>query len=239
MAMNYLPIPFVSVTVIVPFYNEAENILPLARELAAVRAGVKDLTALFVDDGSTDDTWRAIQQAAGLYPWIGGLHHSRNRGQSAALLNGMHQAAGDVIVTMDGDLQNAPADIPVLLEPLVQCDVVCGCRSRRGDTLSKRMGSVVANRVRQWITHDGIQDTGCGLKAFRRECISDLPPLNGMHRFMPAYFMLHGRRITQVPVNYRPRQHGVSKYSNLGRLPATLFDLLGFCWYRSRLLIKK
>ena len=228
-----------SVTVIVPFYNEAENILPLARELAAVRAGVGDLNALFVDDGSKDDTWRAIQQAAGLHPWIRGLHHSRNQGQSAALLSGMRQAAGDVIVTLDGDLQNNPSDIPALLERLAQCDVVYGCRSRRSATISRRLGSAIANRVRQWITHDGIQDVGCGLKAFRRECVSDLPPLNGMHRFMPAYFMLHGRRITQMPVHYRPRQHGVSKYSNLGRLPATLFDLLGFCWYRSRLLVQK
>jgi dolichol-phosphate mannosyltransferase len=229
----------VSVTVIVPFRNEGENILPLAHELAAVRAGVQDLTALFVDDGSTDGTWQAIQQAAASHPWIRGLRHSRNRGQSAALLSGLHQASGGVVVTMDGDLQNVPGDIPVLLEHLRQCDVVCGYRPRRGDTVSRRLGSAIANRVRQWITRDGVRDAGCGLKAFRRECIQDLPPLNGMHRFMPAYFMLHGRRIAQVPVNYRPRQHGVSKYSNLGRLPATLFDLLGFCWYRSRLLAEK
>jgi dolichol-phosphate mannosyltransferase len=229
----------VSVTVIIPFYNEVENILPLAQELAAVQSKIQDLTALFVDDGSTDGTWQAIQQAAGLHPWIRGLRHASNRGQSAALLNGLRQASGDVIVTMDGDLQNAPADIPAMLERLKQCDVVCGCRSKRGATVSRRWGSAIANRVRQWVTHDGVRDTGCGLKAFRRECISDLPPLSGMHRFMPAYFMLHERRIMQVPVNYRPRQHGVSKYTNLGRLPTTLFDLLGFCWYRSRLLAAK
>ena len=227
------------VTVIIPFFNEAENILPLALELAAVQAKIQDLTALFVDDGSTDGTWRAIQQAVGLHPWIRGLHHSSNRGQSAALLSGLRQASGDMVVTMDGDLQNDPADIPVLLEHLKQCDVVCGCRARRGDAVSRRWASFIANRVRQWVTHDGIRDTGCGLKAFRRECISDLPPLSGMHRFMPAYFRLHERRIVQVPVNYRPRQHGGSKYTNLGRLPVTLFDLLGFYWYRNRLLAAK
>ena len=228
-----------SVTVIIPFFNEAENILPLMLELAAVQAKTQDLTALFVDDGSTDNTWQAIQEAAGLYPWIRGLHHSPNRGQSAALLTGLRQASGDIVVTMDGDSQNDPADIPVLLEHLKQCDVVCGCRAKRGDSLSRRWAAIIANRVRQWVTHDGVRDTGCGLKAFRRECISDLPALSGMHRFMPAYFMLHERRIMQVPVNYRPRQHGVSKYTNLGRLPITLFDLLGFCWYRSRLLAAK
>lgn len=213
--------------------------MPLANELTAVQAKIQDLTALFVDDGSTDGTWKAIQQVAGLHPWIRGLHHSSNRGQSAALLSGLRRASGDVIVTMDGDMQNDPADIPVLLERLTQCDVVCGYRSKRGATVSRRWGSAIANRVRQWVTHDGVRDTGCGLKAFRREYISDLPPLSGMHRFMPAYFMLHERRIVQVPVNYRPRQHGVSKYTNLGRLPITLFDLLGFCWYRSRLLAAK
>lgn len=228
-----------SVTVVIPFHNEVENILPLAHELAAVQAKIQDLTALFVDDGSTDGTWQAIQQAAGLHSWIRGLRHSSNRGQSAALLSGLRQASGDVVVTMDGDLQNDPADILVLLEHLKQCDVVCGCRPQRGATVSRRWGSAIANRVRQWVTHDGVHDAGCGLKAFRRECVSDLPPLSGVHRFMPAYFMLHERRIVQVPVNYRPRQHGVSKYTNLGRLPITLFDLLGFCWYRSRLLAAK
>ena len=228
-----------NVTVIIPFHNEVENLLTLAHELAGVRAGVENLSALFVDDGSTDGTWQAIQEAAGRYPWIRGIRHSASHGQSAALLSGLRQASGDVIVTMDGDLQNDPADIPGMLERLKDCDVVCGCRIARGDAASRRWGSVIANRVRQWVTHDGIRDSGCGLKAFRRECVSDLPPLNGMHRFMPAYFMLHDRRIVEVPVNHRSRQHGVSKYTNLGRLPTALCDLLGFCWYRSRLLAAK
>jgi dolichol-phosphate mannosyltransferase len=228
-----------SVTVIIPFHNEEENILQLARELAAIETEIGNLTAVFVDDGSSDGTWQAIQQVTGLHSWVRGVRHSASRGQSAALLSGLRQATGDFIVTMDGDLQNDPADIPNLLERLRQCDVVCGCRIRRDDTVSRRWGSLIANRVRQWVTHDGIRDTGCGLKAFRRECISDLPPLKGMHRFMPAYFMLHDRRIAEVPVNHRSRQHGASKYTNLGRLPSTLFDLFGFYWYRRRLLAAK
>ena len=216
-----------------------ENILPLAQELAAVEAGIGNMTAVFVDDGSTDGTWQAIQQAVGLYPWIQSIRHPASRGQSAALLTGMREASGDFIVTMDGDRQNDPADIPNMLERLKQFDAVCGCRTRRDDTASRRWGSIIANRVRQWVTHDGIRDTGCGLKAFRRECIPDLPPLHGMHRFMPAYFILHGRRIAEVPINHRSRQRGTSKYTNLGRLPTTLFDLLGFYWYRKRLLAAK
>jgi len=231
--------PPVRVTVVIPLFNEADNVAPLARELSAVRGQIAGLTALFVDDGSTDGTWRAITQARADHPWIGALRLARNRGQSAALLAGLRQAESEVVVTMDGDLQNDPADIPLLLEKLEGCDVACGFRAQRASTLSRRLGSVIANLARRWVTRDGIIDTGCGLKAFRRECVSDLPPLKGMHRFMPAYFALHERRIAQVAVKSRPRQHGTSKYTNLRRLPGTLFDLVGFHWYRRRLLNAK
>ena len=228
-----------NVTVVIPFYNEAENIAPLAAELCAVRRVLPDLTALFVDDGSSDGTRAAIEQAGAAQPWLRGVRHARNRGQSAAMLTGLHAATGDILVTMDGDLQNDPADIPALVAQMTDADVVCGYRAKRRDTLARRLGSRLGNAVRRWVTHDGIRDTGCSLKAFRRECVGDLPPLNGVHRFMPAYFLLHGRRIREVPVNHRPRQHGVSKYTNLKRLPKTMFDLLGFYWYRTRLLTDK
>jgi len=228
-----------NVSVVIPFYNEAENVEPLANELAAEQRQIPGLTAIFVDDGSVDGTWNAVRQASALHSWIRGVRHAVNLGQSAALLTGFREASGDGIVTMDGDLQNDPRDIRRLLERLKQCDVVCGFREKRDDRFSRRLGSVVANAVRRWVTHDGVRDTGCSLKAFRRECLQDLPPLDGMHRFMPAYFLLHGRRLEQIPVSHRPRQRGVSKYSNLRRLPRTLFDLVGFCWYRKRLLIER
>jgi glycosyltransferase involved in cell wall biosynthesis len=152
------------------------------------------------------------------------------------MLDGFRQARGAVIVTMDGDLQNDATDIPRLLDALKNCDVVCGYRANRRDTWSRRAASRLANAVRNLVTRDGIRDTGCSLKAFRRECAADLPPLNGVHRFMPAYFRLHGRRIEQIPVNHRARKHGRSKYTNLKRLPATVLDLFGFWWYRRRLL---
>ncbi len=228
-----------NVTVVIPFYNEAENIAPLVAELCAVRRALPELTALLVDDGSSDGTWAAIAQASAEQPWIRGLHHARNRGQSAAMLTGLRAAPGDILVTMDGDLQNDPGDIPQLVAQMGDADVVCGYRAKRRDSFARRLGSRLGNAVRRWVTHDGIRDTGCSLKAFRRECVGDLPPLNGVHRFMPAYFLLHGRRIREVPVNHRPRQHGVSKYTNLKRLPKTMFDLLGFYWYRTRLLTEK
>jgi dolichol-phosphate mannosyltransferase len=226
------------VSIVIPVYNECDNIEPLASELNAVCEKFVSPEVLFVDDGSTDDTWKRITDTAGRHPFMGGLRFDRNRGQSAALLAGFRQAKGNVLVMLDGDLQNNPKDIPRLLEKLEGCDVVCGYRANRKDRWSRRVGSRIGNTVRDWITHDGVRDTGCTLKAFRRECMDDLPPLNGMHRFMPAYFKLHGRRVEQVPVGHRARHAGRSKYSNLKRLPHTLFDLIGFVWYRRRLLTR-
>ncbi|MBN1269086.1 MAG: glycosyltransferase family 2 protein [Kiritimatiellae bacterium] len=224
------------VSIVIPVYNEEDNILPLAEEIAALAPRCPDLEALFVDDGSTDATWAHILEARGKHPHITALRHPQRQGQTAAVLNGLQQAGGEVLVTMDGDLQNDPADIPSLLAELENCDCVCGYRAHRQDSWSKRAASRLANRVRNWVTRDGILDTGCSLKAFRRHCLTDLPRLSGVHRFMPAYFKLHGRAVRQVPVNHRPRRHGRSKYTNLRRLPTTIADLFGFWWYRNRLL---
>ena len=150
------------------------------------------------------------------------------------MLRGLAAARHDIVVTLDGDLQNDPADIPALAAKVGEFDVVCGFRAKRRDTWSRRIGSRLANRIRNSVTRDGMRDTGCSLKAFRRECAADLPRLDGVHRFMPAYFRLHHRTICEVPVNHRARQHGVSKYTNLKRLPRTIRDLLGFAWIRSR-----
>jgi dolichol-phosphate mannosyltransferase len=224
------------VSIVIPVYNEQDNILPLAEELNRLTAALPDLEVLLVDDGSRDQTWARIQEAHTRFPCVNGLHYDRNRGQSSAMLVGMTHAAGDVVVTLDGDLQNNPADIPRLVAELGDGDVVCGYRAKRKDTWARRVGSRLANRVRNWGTRDGIRDTGCSLKAFRRACVTDLPPMEGVHRFMPAYFKLHGRRIKEVAVDHRPRTHGQSKYTNMKRLPRTIFDLFGFVWYRKRYL---
>lgn len=225
-----------TISIIIPVFNEAENVLPLADELAAVAGRLPPLEVLFVDDGSTDATPQRIREAAARHPFVRGLRFPVNQGQSLAMLAGLRAARGEVLITMDGDRQNNPADIPRLLEALRGVDVVCGRRARRRDSWSRRAASRIGNTVRNWFTHDGIRDTGCSLKAFRRECAEDLPSVRGVHRFMPAYFRMHGRRIVELDVDHRPRAGGVSKYSNLRRLPQTVFDLFGFLWYRRRAL---
>ena len=224
------------VSIVIPVYNEQDNILPLAGELQRLTGALPDLEVLLVDDGSRDGTWARIQEAHAQYPCVHGLHYATNRGQSSAMLTGLARAAGEVVVTLDGDLQNNPADIPRLVAELTDCDVVCGYRAKRKDTWARRVGSRLANRVRNWGTRDGIRDTGCSLKAFRKVCVGDLPPVEGVHRFMPAYFKLNGRRIKEVAVDHRARTHGQSKYTNMKRLPRTIFDLFGFVWYRKRYL---
>jgi len=225
-------------SIIVPVYNEQDNIKPLYKQiLKSIEPLNISWELILVDDGSQDKSQAVCQELAKNDP----THTSvivlrRNFGQTAAIAAGIDHARGEVIVLLDADMQNDPADIPRLLDALKVCDVVCGYRANRRDTWSRRAASRIANAFRNAVTRDGIRDTGCSLKAFRRECAADLPPLNGMHRFMPAYFRLHGRRIEQIPVNHRARKHGRSKYTNLKRLPATLLDLFGFWWYRRRLL---
>lgn len=224
------------VSVVIPVYQEEGNIMPLADEFVPVAGALPGLEVILVDDGSTDGTWAAITEACARHPFLRGIRGERNRGQSAAMLLGLREARGDVLVTLDGDRQNNPADIPALVERTQRFDVVCGYRAKRRDTWSRRVASRIGNGIRNAVTRDGLRDTGCSLKAFRRACLDDLPPLNGVHRFMGAYFRLAGRTIEQLPVDHRPRVHGTSKYTNLKRLPRTAFDLIGFLWYRSRVL---
>ena len=223
-------------SIVIPVFNEETNVGILASELRPVLDTLGDAEAILVDDGSRDGTWKAISAAHAADPRIRGIHCEENRGQTSAMLLGLHAATGDVVATLDGDLQNNPADIPKLVAELRQADAVCGYRAKRRDSWSKRVASRIGNRIRNWATKDGLRDTGCSLKVFRRELVNDLPWLNGAHRFMGAYFRLHGRTIVEMPVDHRPRVHGQSKYTNLKRLPRTTADLIGFLWYRSRRL---
>ena len=226
-----------NVSVIVPVYNEKENLSQTIEEVEqALTAPAVTYELIFVNDCSSDGSREQLNALSEQHPPVVASHLEQRSGQSAAMLKGMEIASGATIITMDGDCQNNPADIPLLLETLESCDVVCGFRAKRADSWSRRAGSRLANKVRNWITKDGIRDTGCSLKAFRSECCQDLPPLEGVHRFMPAYFMLNGRSIKEVPVDHRPRTRGNSKYTNLSRLPRTIADLFGFRWYRKRFL---
>ena len=224
-----------ALSVVVPLYNEEENVPILQRELAVALEGL-DYEILFVDDGSRDGTRASIQpDAAGR---VRVLVFEKNAGQSAAMYAGLHAARGQAVALLDGDLQNDPADIRKLLAELDRgaADLVCGYRARRKDTVVKRLTSRVANFVRSRFTGDGVRDTGCTLKAMRRECVSALVPFTGMHRFIPALVKGAGYRLVEVPVNHRPRQYGVSKYGLGNRAVRATVDMFGVRWLLSRQL---
>lgn len=221
-----------AVSVVVPLFNEEENVPILQSELAAALSGL-DYEIIFVDDGSSDRTVERIAPG----PEIRVLRFEKNAGQSAALYAGLGSARGATAVLIDGDLQNDPADIPRLLAEIERgADLVCGYRAQRKDTLVKRTTSRVANFVRSRFTKDGVRDTGCTLKAMRRECISTLLPFKGMHRFIPALVKGAGYRLVEIPVNHRPRKFGESKYGLGNRAVRATVDMFGVRWLLSRRL---
>ena len=226
-----------ALTVVIPAYNERANVEPCYRELVGVLEALgQSFEILFVDDGSTDGTSGALRGLASADPRVRALRFRRNAGQTAALQAGFRAARGAVVVTMDADLQNDPHDIPKLLAALPGHDAVCGWRVDRQDPWTKRVASRVANRVRDRFTRDGVHDTGCTLKAFRREAVESLHLYRGMHRFLPALLQMEGRRVAEVPVAHRPRRAGVSKYGNWGRMWAGLADLYAVRWMARRRL---
>lgn len=222
------------VSIVVPLYNERENVPLLVERTVAAMATAPDVSyeLILVDDGSTDGTREAVDAAAG--GPVRALHMAGNQGQSAAVVAGLRHARGEYVLTMDGDLQNDPADFPRVLDLLREYDCVCGYRENRQDTWVKRLSSRVANRVRNWILKDGIRDSGCGVKGFRRACIEHIVPFNGAHRFMAAMLRAQGFSIVECPVAHHPRVHGVSKYGIGNRLWRGLYDLFGVAWLRRR-----
>jgi dolichol-phosphate mannosyltransferase len=226
-----------ALSVVIPAYNEAPNVEPCYRELVEVlAAGGRAFEVVFVDDGSTDDTAAAVRRLARADPRVRLLRFRRNAGQTAALDAGFRAARGAVVVTMDADLQNDPRDIPRLLAALAGQDAVCGWRVDRRDPWTKRLASRVANPVRNWFTRDGVHDTGCSLKAFRREALQRLHLYRGMHRFLPALLQMEGFRVAEIPVSHRPRRAGVSKYGNWRRLWTGVADLWAVRWMARRRL---
>ena len=224
-----------AVSVVVPLFNEEESVPILQSELTAALAGL-DYEIIFVDDESSDQTVARIA----LGPGIRVLRFEKNAGQSAALYAGLHSARGATAVLIDGDLQNDPADIPRLLAEIGRgADLVCGYRAQRKDTFVKRVTSRVANFVRSRFTKDGVRDTGCTLKAMRRECIGALLPFKGMHRFIPALVKGAGYRLVEIPVNHRPRKFGQSKYGLGNRAIRATVDMFGVRWLLSRQLSYK
>src|SRR5437588_313667 len=226
------------ISVVVPVKDEAGNVGPLAREIAAALNG-ENYEIIFVDDGSVDSTASELMQLKSELP-VRVLAHGRNLGQSRALRTGVRAARGDVIVTLDGDGQNDPADIPALIAALrargndLEFAMVAGERRKREDNWQKRMASRFANRVRKRLLNDGAKDTGCGLKAFRRDSFLALPYFDHMHRYLIALMLREGYRIDFLPVAHRPRRVGQSKYGVWDRLAVGVTDLAGVMWLNRR-----
>ncbi len=224
-----------AISIILPCYNEAENLPVLAAEIeAAMREMAGTYEVLFVDAGSTDDTQRVLAALAAADSRRRVLRSSRNCGQSAALAAGFDAARGGVLVTLDADLQNDPGDISLLLDALEGVELAAGIRVRRQDSWVRRVSSRLANGVRSRALDDATPDTGCSLKAFRRDVAVRLPRFVGMHRFLPALVQMDGGRVRHVPVRHRPRLHGKTKYNVRNRLVRGLVDLLGVLWLKRR-----
>lgn len=224
------------ISVLLPAYNEEACIETVVREAAGVLRGMgRPFEILVVDDGSTDATPDRLKALRAELPELRLLVLARNSGQSAALGAAFRAARGAIFVTLDADGQNDPADIPALVARLAACDLCCGYRARRQDVWSKRIGSRLANAIRNRALRETIRDTGCTLKAFRAEWTRSLPmQFRGMHRFLPALMAMAGARIEEIPVNHRPRAAGTSKYTNWGRLKETLWDLWAVRWMQKR-----
>ncbi len=227
------------VSVVTPMFNEEGAAAALVAEIAAAMAG-RAFEIIAVDDASTDATADRLAAAKADTPQLRVLRHGANAGQSRAVRTGVFAARGDIVVTLDGDGQNDPADIPLLLAALAAADagprlmMAAGERRERRDSFGKRIASRLANRVRSGLLGDGAADTGCGLKAFRRAAYLRLPYFDHSHRYLPALMRREGFDVAFVPVSHRPRAHGTSKYTNLGRLAVAIRDMLGVMWLKDR-----
>lgn len=219
-------------SVVIPARNEALNIANLVREIDAALQGFQPFEIIVVDDGSTDGTGAAAK----VLPHVRVLRHPVSAGQSAAVHSGVMAARAELICTLDGDGQNPPSNLPALVAPLSdpRVGLVAGQRVGRQDTVSKRYASKAANAIRGWALKDGTRDTGCGLKAFRRDAFLRLPFFNHMHRYLPALFKRDGWQIAHVDVTHRARGAGVSNYTNLQRALVGVVDLMGVAWLLRR-----
>jgi glycosyltransferase involved in cell wall biosynthesis len=222
-----------TVSVVVPVRNEAGNIAPLVAEIAAALNGQWVFEVVYVDDGSTDGTGAELDQLMKERPWLRRIHHKQSCGQSAAVRTGVTAARAAIVVTLDGDGQNDPAFIPALVRTLengARVGLVAGQRVGRKASGFKKFQSRIANLVRGAVLRDGTRDTGCGLKAFRRDIFLRLPYFDGLHRFLPALVRREGYAIGYVDVVDRPRTHGVSNYGMWDRLWVGILDLAGVWW---------
>ncbi len=235
--MAQTPTPPPQISVVVPVFDEEGAAPDLAREIAAAFEG-RNYEMIFVDDRSRDATLAVMTAMKAEFPTLRVLSHRKNSGQSRSIRTGILAARGEVILTLDGDGQNDPADGPILVDALLagppELALVGGERVKRQDSQAKKIASRFGNGVRKRLLKDTANDTGCGLKAFRREAFLRLPYFDHIHRYIPALMLREGYEVDFRAVNHRHRQTGQSKYTNFGRLMASVSDLLGVMWLQTR-----
>ena len=235
--MTHAPPPWLSM--VIPIKDERDNLQPLTTQLTKVLGSLEQsreapFEIVYVDDGSTDGSSALLDEIGRETPEVRVIHFARNHGQTAAFAAGFRHAHGELIATLDGDLQYDPADITLLLPLITEYDLVCGRRRQRLDTLIRRLSSRMAYLIRNAVLRDGIHDSGCSLKVFRRAVVERIPLFHNMHRFFPALAKMHGFSVTEVPVQHFPRAHGYSKYGVGNRLFAGLYDLVAVRWMQKR-----
>lgn len=223
------------ISIIIPLYNEVDNIEPLGYSIINAMQG-QNYEVVFVDDGSADGSTQKLREWCAQHTNFRTIYFRKNAGQTAAMDAGFRHARGKYVVSMDADMQNDPADIPKLLEKLNTYDMVCGWRQKRNDPWIKRISSKVANYIRNKLSREDIRDTGCSLKAYRRECLDHIKLYNGMHRFLPTLFKMEGFTVTEIVVNHYPRKFGKSKYGISNRAFRAFIDLLVVRWMKKRKL---
>ena len=227
----------IALSIVIPAFNEERNVeLLYARIKETIDRMGKEYEIIFIDDGSEDNTFQLLLEINEQDSRVRLIRFKKKSGQTAALDAGIRAARGDVLITMDADLQNDPADIPHLLERLNEADVVSGWRYKRADSFLKIASSRIANFVRNWVTGENIIDTGCSLRAYKKACMDRLKLFDGMHRFLPTLLKMEGFKVIEVKVSHFPRRYGRSKYNIRNRLFRGFIDLLAVCWMKKRKL---
>jgi len=225
----------IDISLVVPVYNEEENLPILIPEMTEVLQGLgKSYEMIFVDDGSTDGSRALLKRMIAQDPQIRLLGFKRNCGETAAGAAGLKEARGEIVITMDADLQNDPKDIPKMLDYLKNYDMVSGWREKREDSRIKRITSKIANGIRNGLSKESVRDSGCTFRTYKRECLQNLKLYKGMHRFMPTLVRMEGFRVIEIPISHRPRKFGVSKYNTWNRMWRAFVDLLAVRWMKNR-----
>lgn len=227
----------IEISVVAPVFNEIENLRPLTDKInQAMTEHFASFEIIYIDDGSTDGSSELLDELAKDHANIRVFHFTENNGQTAAFAAGFDKAEGQLVLTLDADMQVDPADVGRLLPLIKDYDLVCGVRTERQDSIVKKFSSWVGNGVRNWLTHETIQDTGCPLKLFKREVVKRYTLFEGMHRFFPTLAKMNGFRVAEVPVNHFPRRFGRSKYGILNRAWKGLKDALAVRWMQKRMI---